>query len=116
MRDLVFSVETSANASGASDTFTVTIQHSNSDPGNFSTANDNYWSTFDTFTALVGNVAAPQIAHRDMCQASTAASTTNIKRSIGKWCRFKYVTVDVSGTGSWTGNIRASWNTAVTST
>lgn len=116
MRDLVFSVETSANASGASDTLTVTIQHSNSDSGNFSTANDNYWNTFTTLTALVGNATAPQILHFDMCQASTAAATTNVKRSIGKWCRIKYVTVDASGSGSWTGYIRVGWDVATTTT
>ena len=117
MRDLVFSVEVSATgANSASDTITVVIEHSNSDSGNFSSSNDNYWNTFYSFAAIAGNSTLPYIIHVDMCQATTASSTTNVKRSIGKWCRFKYTIVNGSGTGAWTGVIRASWNVATTTT
>ena len=117
MRDLVFSVELSAAASTGSDFLTVTIQHSNSDIANFSTANDNYWETFYAFTAIAGNATVPYYVSADMCQAQpVGTATTNQKRSIGKWCRIKLAFTDASGSASYTGYVRVSWNTATTTT
>ena len=116
MRDLVFAVEVSAAASTGSDTLTVTIQDSNSDSGNFSTANDNYWQTFYAFATIAGNATVPYYTAADMSQALTSSSTTNVKRSIGKWCRIKLAFNDASGSALYTGNVRISWNTATTTT
>ncbi len=114
MRDFVFSVEVSASASTASDTLIVTVWGTNTDEGNISTSNDNYWESLITFSTLLGNGTVPSIVHRDNLNILSTASSNSI-RPYPKWLRFKYVTVDASASGSWTAKIRASWNTAVLS-
>jgi len=110
MRNLQFQVDLSASASGASDTLTVTIQHTNTDLTTATTGASNYWKTYVAFTAIAGNATTPSAVIKNMYDAS--ASTYPLP--IGKWCRIKYQTVDVSGSGSFTGKIRVSWETAVT--
>ena len=111
MRDLIFQVEVSASASGGSDTLTVTIQHTNTDLTTAGgSSSDNYWLTYVAFTAIVGNASVPSVVQKNMIDAS---GSTYIK-PIGRWCRIKYVTADVSGSSSFTGKIRVSNNIAVT--
>lgn len=111
-RDLVFSIEFSTVAAAGTDTIDVTLQHTNADSSLHSTANDNYWETFLTFAQVAGNATTPYARHMDMTQALINASTTNVKRSIGRWMRWKYVVA--GGGAAFTGKLRIAWNTAVT--
>ena len=113
MRDFIFSVEVSASASGGSDTLAVTIQGTNTDEGNISTSNDNYWTTLVTFSNILGNASTPSIVHRDLLGDLTSASTNSLRPAVPKWMRIKYVTTDVSASSSFTAKIRIAWNTAV---
>lgn len=91
------------------------MQHTNADSGTYGTSNDNYWETFYAFATVAGNTTAPYIRHADMSQTLVNGGTaTNVRRSIGRWMRWKYVVVDGSGNAAYTGKLRIAWNNAVT--
>lgn len=114
LRDLVWSVEISASASTGGDTLTVTIQGTNTDLTTAGgTGSDDYWTDLITFTAIAGNATTPSVVHRDILNILTTAST-NSQRPYPRWLRIKYVTVNGSGSSSFTGKIRLSANIAVT--
>lgn len=111
-RDIVASIEFSTVAAGAGDTIDIILQHSNSDSSLHNAANDNYFETFLTFAQVLGNATTPYIRHMDMTQSLINATTTNNKRDIGRWMRWK---ITVAGGGAaFTGKLRLSWNNAVT--
>ena len=112
-RDIVFSVEFSTVAAGAGDTIDVIVQHTNADSGTYGgSTSDNYWETFNTFAQVAGNATTPYIRHMDMSQSLLNATTTNVRRSIGRWARWKYTVA--GGTAAFTGKLRMSYNVAIT--
>lgn len=108
-RDIVWSIEVSANSAQVGDTLDVVIQHTNSPKSLLSTSNDNYWETYYTFTQIVGNAAVPSNVHKSMADAG---SNGNLK-PIGMYWRVKRTIA--GGTAAFTGKVRASHNAAVVS-